>query len=145
MSPTHPTSSRKHGCPSGRLKSSTALSDIWVWISIIRELRNKINHTEISVTIQREIFLQNQTQHLWTSNCHNLSHNCSNLSLNIAIPIIFRVNVHVFICHCTTQGCTMKCKSLPLYATIEKLITTLTTGKPICTVKNWSRWFGIFN
>lgn len=35
---THPTSSRKHGCPSGRFKSSTALSDIWVWISIIREL-----------------------------------------------------------------------------------------------------------
>lgn len=36
--PTDPTSNRKHGCPSGRFSSSTALSDIWVWISIIREL-----------------------------------------------------------------------------------------------------------
>lgn len=41
VSLTHPTSSRKHGCPSGRFKSSTALSDIWVWISIIRELQGK--------------------------------------------------------------------------------------------------------
>ena len=36
-----PTSNRKQGCPSGRFNSSTARSDIWVWISIIRELTNK--------------------------------------------------------------------------------------------------------